>query len=257
VLDSVSFDVQPGEAVAVIGENGAGKSSLAKTLAGVVRPDRGEGLLESQPLALRSPRDALKYGISFIPQELAYLSNLTVAENIMLGRWPGRAGLTSPELVQRDAHAEVQKFGVELNVARRMASLTLAERQIVEVVKAITRQAKLLVLDEPTASLNERESSRLFAVVRALAQQGVGVIYISHRMDEVYRFSDRVQVLRNGQLVASVAPNTCTPAQPIASCRSTGDWSCPSAEVPAGQPALQIRDWTSDGTLRLSDWICP
>jgi ribose transport system ATP-binding protein len=255
VLEDVTFGVLAGEAVAVIGENGAGKSTLAKILAGVLRPDRGELLLNGAQLTLRSPRDALRVGISFIPQELAYLSNLTVAENVVIGRWPSRGGVTSLELVRRRARAEVHRFGIDLDVSRRMASLTLAERQIVEVVKAIARQAKLLVLDEPTASLNERESSQLFAVIRTLTRQGVGVIYISHRMDEVYRFSDRVQVLRNGRLVASVTPSTCSPTELIAHMlgkqEDSGVPASPLAPA-AGQPALQIRGWSYDGTPRVS-----
>lgn len=255
VLHDVSFGVERGEAVAVIGENGAGKSTLAKILAGVVRPDDGELALDGAPLTMRSPRDALKNGISFIPQELAYLPNLSVAENIMLGRWPSTGGFTSPDVVQRHARAEVQKFGVELDVSRRMATLSLAERQIVEVLKTLTRKAKLIVLDEPTASLNERESASLFTVLKVLAQKGVGVIYISHRMDEVYRFSDRVQVLRNGQLVASVAPSACSPGELIAYMLGKEKDEVLQSLGPTNgrlEPALQIRGWSYAGTPRLS-----
>jgi ABC-type sugar transport system ATPase subunit len=124
----------------------------------------------------------------------------------------------------------------------------------VEVLKALTRQAKLIVLDEPTASLNERESTRLFAVLKVLARQGVGVIYISHRMDEVYRFSDRIQVLRNGRLVASVAPNSCSPADLIAHMLGNEQDEVAQSQAPSGptEPALQVRGWTCAGTARLS-----
>jgi ABC-type sugar transport system ATPase subunit len=255
VLDDVTFGVARGEAVAVVGENGAGKSTLAKILAGAIRPDTGDIFLEGERLALQSPRDALRHGVSFIPQELAYLPNLTVAENIFVGQWPSRFGLTSPRAIRAHARSQADRFGISLDVRQPMAALSLAERQLVEIVKALTRSARLIVLDEPTASLSDNESARLFAVLGGLTQQGVGVIYISHRMDEVYRFSDRVLVLRNGQLVASVSPRTCPPTELIV--HMLGQQAEPLAPAAADgadtQPVLEVLGWRRSGTPPLAD----
>jgi len=139
----------------------------------------------------------------FIPQELAYVPHLTVAENILLGRWPSWGGFTTRGAAIRRAREECAQFSIAMDVRRSMASLMLADRQIVEIVKALARRARLIVLDEPTASLSDQESRVLFDILGRLTRDGVGVIYISHRMDEVYRFSDRVDVFRNAQLVAS------------------------------------------------------
>ncbi|MDQ3809467.1 MAG: sugar ABC transporter ATP-binding protein [Chloroflexota bacterium] len=215
VLSDVNFSLLGGQSVAVIGENGAGKSTFAKILTGVIRPDSGTLLLNGKRVAFSSPREALVQGIAFIPQELAYVPHLTVAENILLGRWPSWRGLTTHRAALGQAQAECEQFGIAMDVRRPMIALKLADRQIVEIVKALARRARLIVLDEPTASLSDHESRVLFEILGRLARDGVGVIYISHRMDEVYRFSDRVDVFRNGELVASVPPSRTTPAQLI------------------------------------------
>jgi ribose transport system ATP-binding protein len=215
VLRDVSLAVAEGEVVAVIGENGAGKSTLAKMIAGVIRPDRGEIRVGGKPVALHSPRDALQVGIGFIPQELAYFPNLTVAENILCGSWPTRHGLVSARALERRAADAAAQFGVDLDIQARMSDLTVGERQLVEIVKALSREATMLILDEPTAALTQSESTNLFRVLGDLARQRYGIVYISHRMDEVFRFSDRVDVLRNGDLVASEATATATPADLI------------------------------------------
>ena len=170
VLRDVAFQLQRGESVAVIGENGAGKSTFAKIITGVIRPDSGEMLLAGEPVSFRSPRDALRHGIAFIPQELAYVPYLSVGENILLGQWPSWNGLTSHAQTLRRAREACERIGIDLDVERLMISLKLAERQIVEIVKALTRDARLIVLDEPTASLSEQESRALFAILKRLDQ---------------------------------------------------------------------------------------
>jgi ABC-type sugar transport system ATPase subunit len=255
VLSNVDFRLEAGESVAIIGENGAGKSTFAKILAGAIRPDTGILRLNGELVRFHSPRDALRKGIAFIPQELPYVPHLTVAENILLGQWPSWHGVTSLRASLRRAHRECQRYGIALDVSRPMGSLKLADRQIVEIIKALARQARLIVLDEPTASLSEQESSALFRVLERLTDNGVGVIYISHRMDEVYRFSDRVVVFRNGALVATVAPNESTPAQLIAYMLGqvkeefAQQERAPSLE----RPVAELMDWTHDGLPPLTN----
>ena len=142
VLRDVDFAVQAGESVAVIGENGAGKSTFVKILAGVIQPDDGEILLRGAPVVFPSPREAIKAGVAFIPQELAYVPDLTVAENIVIGQWPSTSGLTSPRAIQARAEEEVRRFGLEVDVRRRMGTLKLADRQLVEILKALSRRAQ-------------------------------------------------------------------------------------------------------------------
>jgi ABC-type sugar transport system ATPase subunit len=255
VLSDVELHLDAGESIAVIGENGAGKSTFAKILTGVIRPDAGVVRLDGAPIVLNSPRDALRRGIALIPQELAYVPHLTVAENILLGRWPSWHGLTSLRASRRRAAEECRRLGIDMDVARKMVSLKLADRQIIEIIKALSRRARLVVLDEPTASLSEHESNALFAILGRLAGEGVGVIYISHRMDEVYRFSDRVAVLRNGRLVASVAPAQTTPAQLIAFMlgQEKEQFTQAPATLAAAAPMLELRAWNRPGLPSLTD----
>ena len=255
VLSDVDFTLEAGESVAVIGENGAGKSTLAKILTGVIRPDGGEIYLNGKQLSFNSPRDALRHGIAFIPQELAYVPRLSVAENILLGQWPSWGGVTSKAAILARAREECRRFGIKLDVDRLMVTLKLADRQIVDIVKALARNAKLILLDEPMAALSEQESLTLFNILKQLAQEGVGIIYISHRMDEVYRFSDRVDVLRNGDLVASVPPSQTTPQQLIAYMlgQEKEKFTLESNPVGAGaQAVVELRGWTREGIPPLS-----
>jgi len=256
VLFNVDFRLDAGQSVAVIGENGAGKSTFAKILTGVIRPDAGTVALNGNTVSFTSPRDALQQGIAFIPQELAYVPHLTVAENILLGRWPSWRGFTTRSAAIRRAREECAQFSITMDVRRPMASLKLADRQIVEIIKALARRARLIVLDEPTASLSDQESRVLFDILGRLTRDGVGVIYISHRMDEVYRFSDRVDVFRNGQLVASVPPSRTTPAQLIGYMlggeREDLERQARPDEVTV--PALaELRHWTREGLPALND----
>jgi ABC-type sugar transport system ATPase subunit len=198
-------------------------------------------------VTLQSPRDALAQGVAFIPQELAYVPELTAAENIVLGQWPNQGGLTSAKAIRRRAEAEVARFGLDVDVRQRMSNLKLADRQLVEILKALARKARLILLDEPTASLTDAESQVLFRVLRNLCEQGVGVVYISHRMDEVFRFSDRVDVLRNGALVRSAPTATATPADLIAAMLGQAAEQYESTGTEGtGNPLISLENWTSD-----------
>jgi ribose transport system ATP-binding protein len=256
VLDSVDLCLAPGEAVAVIGENGAGKSTLAKIMAGVIQPDAGDLRLAGRPVNFHSPRDARRAGVGFIPQELAYFPDLTVAENIVVGRWPKRAGFVAPSALIRQAVAAQRRFGIELDMRRPMGTLKIGERQLVEIVKALSGDARVIILDEPTAALTDAESRNLFRVLGRLLEQGCAVLYISHRMDEVFRFSDRIDVLRNGRLVASAATRTATPAFLIAEMLGQAAKELAVSETAARlhePPALAVRGWTKAGEPGLRD----
>ena len=252
VLSHVDFQLKRGEAVAVIGENGAGKSTFAKIIAGVIRPDEGELRMSGRVVTFNSPREALREGIAFIPQELAYVPELTLAENILLGRWPSRLGMLSHRALFLEAEREASRYGIKLDLRRRMSKLKLADQQIIEIVKALTRRAHVIVLDEPTAALNDHESRNLFEVLHKLTREGVGIVYISHRMDEVHRLSDRVDVFRNGLLVASVSPKSATPDELIGHMlgQAAEHFKLSEREETTSEPAINIVDWrTTDSTL--------
>jgi ribose transport system ATP-binding protein len=255
VLKHVDFAIGRGEIVAVIGENGAGKSTFAKIVAGVVQPESGEIYVEDRRVTFQSPRDALKLGIAYIPQELAYLSNRTVADNILLGRWPHRAGMTSDAAIISTARAEAQKFGIDLHVRWRMVNLTLAERQLVEIVKALSRSSKVLVLDEPTASLTSGESQKLFGILRQLVRAGLSVIFISHRMDEVFDVSDRVVVMRNGDVVGDVPTRKATRPQLISLMLGAAaeELGAQRPDRALTEPALELRGWAWSGEPPIRD----
>ena len=207
-LDTVSFDVRPGEVHALVGENGAGKSTLVRIMAGVHQPDSGEVLMRGEPIVMRSPADALKLGIAVIYQEPTLFPDLDVAENIFMGRQPLRPG--TPHLhwgvMYREARDLIGRLGVRLDVRARVRGLSVADQQTVEIAKALSTDARVLIMDEPTASLSLREVDELFRIVRQLRANGVGVVFISHRLEEVYEIADRITVLRDGKYVGSGTP---------------------------------------------------
>ena len=206
-LDQVSFSCQAGEVHALVGQNGAGKSTLVKILAGAMRPDRGEIRLKGQPAQIRSPRHAQELGIGIIYQEFNLLPDLTVAENLFLGRPPRtRLGLVDWPRLRREARATLGRLGIELDVKQPVRRVAVAEQQMIEIAKALSKQSDILIMDEPSAVLGGHELERLFQVIQTLKQQGVTIIYISHRLAEVFEIADRVTVLRDGQLVDVVDP---------------------------------------------------
>jgi ribose transport system ATP-binding protein len=245
VLEGVSLALEAGETAALLGENGAGKSTLAKILAGAVPPDDGKISIDGEEVSFATPREALTRGIAFIPQELVYVPYLTVAENIILGRWPRRIGVTSQRWVRRQAAAEARKFGFQLPLDRQMATLSLAQQQMVEILKAVARRSRIIVLDEPTAALNSEDSQQLLDLMTDLAAEGVGVIYISHRLDEVFRACRTVHVLRNGRLVHSSPAAATNPAEIIRQMlgRSTDEAVVPKQRVDRPTSVLALHDW--------------
>jgi ribose transport system ATP-binding protein len=207
VLHGVDLDATGGSVLALLGENGAGKSTLVKIIAGDYTPDAGEIVIDGTAHAALTPLSARSLGIAIIFQEFQDAPTLTVAENISLGRLPHRAGLVDWAAVRERARRILGELEVDIDPDARVDTLRVGERQIVEIARALSASARLLILDEPTAALSHHEAEALFAFVRRLRNQGVAIIYITHRLDEVFRIADRVQVLRDGDvaLVADVA----------------------------------------------------
>ncbi len=252
VLDVDHFEVAPGEVVALLGENGAGKSTLAKCLAGAVRADVATISVDGRMVELTSPRAASQAGIAFVPQELAEVPELTAAENIVLGRWPTRFGAVDRRRMRELAGAQLRSFGVELDLDQRMSALRIGDRQVVEICRVFGRRSSYVLLDEPTAALDRTEADRLFAIVRSLAGQGVGVVFVSHRLDEIARFSDRVDVMRNGRRVASL-PTGQTSRDELIELMLGGEAPRETRRATSSPPtaALSVCDWRSDGPVRL------
>ncbi len=204
-LDAVDFAVRAGEIHALMGENGAGKSTLIKVLTGVYPRDAGETVLDGKTIQPRSPREAEACGISTVYQEVNLIPHLSVAENICLGRQPTRLGAIRWGAIRQRARAALARLDLALDVSRQLSSCSLAIQQMVALARALDVSARLLILDEPTSSLDEKECEELFGVMRKLRGQGLGIVFVTHFMDQVYAVSDRITVLRNGQLVGEYA----------------------------------------------------
>ncbi len=212
-LNDVSFDLQKGEVVGLVGENGAGKSTLMKILSGVYPPDEGEILIEGQPVQFSSPKDAAMAGVAIIYQELSLVPSMSVMENILMGREPRtRVKTIDWREMARVATDLMKQMEMEIDVRRPVEEFPVAIQQMIEIAKALSLNARVLIMDEPTSSLSEHETERLFDIVRRLKARGVGVVYISHKMEEIYQIADRITVLRDGAHVGS-APRTELPAE--------------------------------------------
>ena len=203
VLSDVSLDVRPGEAIALLGENGAGKSTIASIISGLVRPTTGSMTWRGRDYAPDAPADALSAGIGLIHQEMRLLLHLSIAENVFVGRLPMRGGRIDRESMNRRAAEQLHRLGLDASPTTLVRDLRVAAQQQVEIAKALTLKARLLVFDEPTAALGAEETERLFEQIGRLKAEGVSFIYISHRLDEIARIADRVVVLRDGRLVAT------------------------------------------------------
>ena len=211
-LDRAQFELLPGEVHALMGENGAGKSTLMKVLAGVYRKDSGEVLLDGRPVDIESPRAAQALGIGIIHQELNLMNHLSAAQNIFIGREPrGRFGLfIDEEAMCCEAQRIFERMNLKLDPRTPVGELTVARQQMVEIAKALSFESRVLIMDEPTAALNNEEVADLFRIIGRLRSRGVAVVYISHKMDELKRIADRVTVMRDGQYIATV-PMATTP----------------------------------------------
>jgi ribose transport system ATP-binding protein len=210
-LDKVSLSLAAGEVLALIGENGAGKSTLMKILGGVHTPDSGEILLNEKPVHIRSVSDAVALGVGFVHQELNLLDNLDVSGNIFLGREPARMAWAGPlrwldrKAMLRESLPHLERLGLRISPAHPLAGLSLAQRQMVEIAKALSLKARILILDEPSSSLTSAETGRLLEVVKELSRAGVAVVYISHRLGEIGQIAHRVVALRDGKNAGELA----------------------------------------------------
>jgi ribose transport system ATP-binding protein len=204
-LSGVDLTARRGEVLALMGENGAGKSTLMKILSGAYTADPGgEILIDGQPVSIGSPTDAKRLGIAVIYQELALAPQLSVAENIFLGREPRRFGMVDRVAMLEGSVEVLRRLGARFTAASKVGSLSVAERQLVEIARAVHAKARILVMDEPTAALSSHETERLFALIQQLRGEGLAIIYISHRMAEIYALADRVSVLRDGAYVGTL-----------------------------------------------------
>ncbi|HGM5489758.1 TPA: sugar ABC transporter ATP-binding protein [Serratia fonticola] len=202
-LDNVSLKIKPGSVHALMGENGAGKSTLMKCLIGIYRPDGGTIKVKGQPVTFNDTQAALHSGISMIHQELNLVPHMTVAENIWLGREPAKLGFVNHEELNRKTRELLAHLKIKLNPETPLGTLSIANQQMVEIAKAVSYNADVLIMDEPTSALTEGEVVHLFAIIRELKQQGKGIIYISHKMDEIFAITDEVSIFRDGTSIAS------------------------------------------------------
>jgi inositol transport system ATP-binding protein len=204
-LDEVSITVSRGSVHALMGENGAGKSTLMKILSGMYMPDEGDILIEGGKVVFSGVRDAMKAGISMIHQELMPIPELTVAENIFLGKEPvmGRTGLVDFREMNRQAMKILERIQLDIPADRRMKDLPIAQMQMIEIAKAISNDARVIIMDEPTSAITSREVDILFGIIAQLKREGISVIYISHKMDEIFRISDVITVMRDGRVVGT------------------------------------------------------
>ena len=202
-LDNVSLRVRPGTVHALMGENGAGKSTLMKCLIGIYRPDKGAIRVKGEPVQFQDTMDALRAGISMIHQELNLVPHMTVAENIWLGREPMKYGFVDHRQLARQTQDLLDKLNIRLSADRLVGELSIASQQMVEIAKAVSWNADIVIMDEPTSALTESEVAHLFTIIRDLRQQGKAIIYISHKMDEIFAITDEISVFRDGTWVGS------------------------------------------------------
>lgn len=244
-LSDVSLTLNAGEVLVLVGENGAGKSTLMKILAGALQADEGEIFIDGTRVRIDTPQEAQRLGIGMIYQEFTLVPQLTVPANISLGAEPTRAGLIEADAVDARARGVLNELGLELPFDVPVSRLSVGQQQLVEIAKALAKAARIIVMDEPTAALSDREIERLFAIVRRLRDGGAGVIYISHRMEELARIADRVTVLRDGKVVETRAASDFPSEEIVAAMvgRRLASHFPELPTVPADAPIrLEVRD---------------
>jgi len=203
VLDDVHMNVRPGSVHSLMGENGAGKSTMMKCLFGIYRQDSGRYFLEEEEFNFIDPKHALEHGVSMVHQELNQVTQRSISDNIWLGRYPKRGPFVDEKAMYRASKELFARLGISLDPRLKLDTLSVSQRQMVEIAKAVSYEAKIIVLDEPTSSLTDNEVRMLFDIISVLRGQGVGIIYISHKMDEIFEVSDEVTVLRDGQYIGT------------------------------------------------------
>lgn len=251
-LRDVSLDAREGEVHAIVGENGAGKSTLMKILAGAYSKDEGEILLRGEPIEIRNPRHAQTLGIAIIYQEFNLAPHLTAEANVFVGREPRTKffSFVDRRRVHEQSLALVKELGVDLDVTRLVGDLDVSQQQITEIAKALSMDADIIIMDEPTSALAEAEVTTLFQVIRRLKEKGITLIYISHNLEEVFEISDRITVLRDGQLIGTRRTSELTPREVIQMMvgRTLEDMF-PKQTVEIGSPVLEVKNLSREGVL--------
>ena len=252
-LTNVDFSVRKGEVVALLGENGAGKSTLIKILCGVYQCDSGYIELESQRCAFEIPMDAKSAGIGVVHQELNYVPSISVAENIFMSNLPRHGPFVDQKRLEREAKEIMSRIGLDLDPRMLLGKCTVAQKQLIEIAKVMAEKVKVLILDEPTSSLNDVETERLFNLVDSMASMGVAVIYISHKLDELFRLADRVVVLRDGVVTGQVDIADTTREQLISMMVGRNlSVMFPKREAVVGDVALEVTNLSSDAFRDIS-----
>ncbi len=250
-LDDVQLRVQPGSVHALMGENGAGKSTLMKIIAGIYQPDAGEILLRGQPVTLKSPLDALEQGISMIHQELALMNWMTIAENIWIRREPKNAfGLIDHRRMAQMTQDLFDRLNIKLDPMAQVSDLTVAQKQMVEIAKAVSHNSDVLIMDEPTSAITETEVEHLFTIIRDLRARGVGIVYITHKMNELFEIADEFTVFRDGRYVGTHAAKDVTRDDIIRMMvgREITDMF-PKVDCPIGDVVLEVQNLTLPGVF--------
>jgi len=249
-LNQVDFDVRAGEVHALVGENGAGKSTMINILAGVLQPSGGKVLLDGHPIVFHNPADAQHSGISVIFQEFNLVPHLSVAENIFINREPTRNGMINWESMNQRAAEALKRLEIDIDPRVPVSSLSVAQQQLVEIARALAFDARVILLDEPTAALSEREVDRLLEIVRSLAKDGVGVIYVSHKLEEVFHVADRITILRDGMRILTDATSNLDQEKVIYAMvgRALVHGKCPDRTL--GKVVLTVKNLDVEDSVR-------
>lgn len=254
VLDGIHLTVKKGSVMGLMGENGAGKSTMMKCLFGIYAKDEGQIFLDGKPVDFKSPKEALESGVAMVHQELNQCLDRTVTDNLFLGRYPTRSGIIDEQKMFKESSQLFKSLNMSVNPSTVMRSMSVSQRQMVEIAKAVSYSAKIIVLDEPTSSLTEPEVQKLFSIVRNLKQKGVSFVYISHKMDEIFQICDEVSVLRDGTMVyADSIKNTSMDALISAMVGRSLDKRFPDVDNIPGEDFIEVRNLSTKYEPQLQD----
>lgn len=254
VLNGISLNIKKGSVMGLMGENGAGKSTMMKCLFGIYAKDEGQIILNGKPVDFKNPKEALENGVAMVHQELNQCLDRTVMDNLFLGRYPTRLGVVDEQKMFKESAALFASLNMTVNPHTVMRTMSVSQRQMVEIAKAVSYNAKIIVLDEPTSSLTEPEVLKLFSIVRDLKQKGVSFVYISHKMDEVFQICDEISVLRDGSMVLSTQTKDTDMDKLISAMVGRSlDKRFPDVDNTPGEDYLEIRDLSTKYEPRLEN----
>ena len=251
-LDQVSFSLKKGTVHVLCGENGAGKSTLMKILDGIYQPDEGEIIIDGEKVQIHNPIDARKHGVAMIFQELTYVPDLTVAENVFMGRWPKAGKLRMDwKKIRQETVRLMEQEGLPYQPDTLLRSLSVADIQLIEILKAVSFDAQILIMDEPTSSLSDKETEFLFRKILELKQRGVSIIYISHKMDEIFRLADEITILRDGAAITTKGVNETDMDEVVRLMVGRKlENRFPKKELPIGEEVLRVEGLSCGGVFQ-------